>query len=165
MRPLRQTASLFLLVGITACTETGLEPPGPEPAIPAPTYVELSVGTFHACALDDDGRAFCWGSNFSGQLGIGSTTPSEAPVQVQGGHRFSSISAGMDRTCGITTEGDLLCWGETLGAHETRLLPIPFVEEAVDFVSLDVTNEVCAITDAGGLYCGWSAKYEIVTLS
>ena len=50
MRPLRQTASLFLLVGITACTETGLEPPGPEPAIPAPTYVELSVGTLAEAA-------------------------------------------------------------------------------------------------------------------
>lgn len=32
-------------------------------------FVALEVGWHHACALTDDDRAWCWGSNWTGQLG------------------------------------------------------------------------------------------------
>lgn len=41
----------------------------------------VSVGEFHACALTEEGRAFCWGGN-EGLLGDGTRTDSAAPVAV-----------------------------------------------------------------------------------
>lgn len=41
--------------------------------IPDLDLIDLSVGAEHTCALSQDGRAYCWGSNSSGQLGNGSS--------------------------------------------------------------------------------------------
>ncbi len=46
------------------------------------TVAQISVGYQHACAVTDDGRLFCWGRNEEGQLGDGSRTESEVPVEV-----------------------------------------------------------------------------------
>ena len=33
--------------------------------------IKVAIGSFHACAVSQDGRLFCWGTNVSGTLGIG----------------------------------------------------------------------------------------------
>ena len=75
----------------------------------APTH--LAAGAIHTCALVDGGRAFCWGQNFSGQLGDGSTVNQARPVEVDGGHRFTEIHAGGAQTCARTVDGAEYCWG------------------------------------------------------
>ncbi|CAB3392649.1 RCC1 domain-containing protein [Kyrpidia spormannii] len=50
--------------------------------------VAVAAGGNHSLALTNDGRVFAWGKNSSGQLGDGSTTSSDFPVQVEG-RRFS----------------------------------------------------------------------------
>ena len=84
--------------------------PGDVTGIPA-AVSGLTAGAVHTCALLQDGRAFCWGQNLSGQLGDGTTTNRNTPVEVTGGLRFSEIHAGGAQTCGIATEGTELCWG------------------------------------------------------
>lgn len=37
------------------------------------TVVQLASGGFHTCGLTNAGKARCWGSSFSGQLGYGNT--------------------------------------------------------------------------------------------
>ena len=71
----------------------------------------FSVGHGHICALDTEGKAFCWGSNDYGQLGDGSNTYRSSPSAVIGGYRFSSISAGKYFTCGVQADGVTYCWG------------------------------------------------------
>lgn len=77
-------------------------------------FVQLAAGERHTCGIRTDRKAFCWGNNTKGQLGVGSSdTPAIAtPSAVAFGDEFTSISTGGSRTCGITTENELFCWGE-----------------------------------------------------
>ena len=48
------------------------------------TFASVSTGAFHNCGLTIGGEAYCWGNNFSGQLGDGSMTDRSSPVLVFG---------------------------------------------------------------------------------
>lgn len=43
------------------------------------TLTKISVGYDYACALDSTGAAYCWGDNYYGELGNGTTTSSDVP--------------------------------------------------------------------------------------
>jgi hypothetical protein len=101
----------------------------------AQPWTAIDVGWAHACVLDAEGRAYCWGTNHVGQLGAatpdrcqplaGSTQPfctpsdSQVPVAVSGGHRFRHIRAGSSATCGVDLQDRLLCWGILIGHTPT----------------------------------------------
>ena len=77
-------------------------------------FEQISLGGDHACGLDAEGRAWCFGGNSEGQLGDGtydSTPPPGPPVPVATDERFVAISAGESHTCAITEGGDAWCWG------------------------------------------------------
>jgi alpha-tubulin suppressor-like RCC1 family protein len=75
----------------------------------------LVAGSYHACGIDRaDARLFCWGGNFRGQLGDGSTTTRLTPVVIGGSQRFRFVAAGEEHTCAITLAGDATCWGLNL---------------------------------------------------
>ena len=42
----------------------------------------IALGTFHTCATHTGHTLWCWGNNFQGQLGIGSTANQDLPQQV-----------------------------------------------------------------------------------
>lgn len=75
------------------------------------TPTHLASGAVHVCALVTGGQAYCWGQNFQGQLGDGTTQNRMRAVAVSGGHRFTEIHAGGAQTCGITRDGTQYCWG------------------------------------------------------
>jgi len=76
--------------------------------------VDLDAGSSHACAVGDDGSTVCWGANDKGQLGIGTTSASEAPsaASLPSGVKALSVSAGSEHTCVSTSSGSVYCWGE-----------------------------------------------------
>lgn len=73
----------------------------------------VSAGSIHACALDGNSRARCWGNGNSGQLGLGLNvaTVSASPVLVAGGRAYRAIAAGARHTCAIGTDNKIYCWG------------------------------------------------------
>jgi len=119
----------------------------------------------HSCGLTAGGSAFCWGSNTTGELGIGSTKDQTAPAEVAGGLTFASLYAGWGHTCGLTSGGDAYCWGLNLsgqlGTGETTEDPVTepvAVSGGHKFVSLSLGGTfTCGMVAAGTAYCwGWN---------
>lgn len=73
----------------------------------------LAAGGAHTCARTEQGGASCWGNNWSGQLGDGTTIDRLAPVEVIGpAGGVASLAASTSRTCALADQGGLLCWGQ-----------------------------------------------------
>ncbi|HEU0299571.1 MAG TPA: hypothetical protein VFR37_08960 [Longimicrobium sp.] len=141
-------------------------------------WAAVAVGSQHTCALDEDGRAFCWGINHYGELGAATpetcghahhegdtnpcyASPSDAPVQVGGGMRFRAISAGGNRSCGLDDAGRAWCWGEDFGKATAGCArgsvcsfhPLRWAPDLV-FRSLRLGEDaVCGITAEGAGHC------------
>ena len=136
--------------------------PGPVRIGAGGTVSALTAGQAHACALETDGRAHCWGANDAGQLGDGSRTERGVPVPVAGAMRFRSVAAGAAHTCGITLQGQVACWGRNqdfelgsrdAGGRSTVPVVVPLPR---DFAPVLVTAGVgysCALRDAGDAWC------------
>jgi alpha-tubulin suppressor-like RCC1 family protein len=74
-------------------------------------------------------RAYCWGGNFLGELGDGTTALRSRPVAVLGGLDFRQLDGGGNYTCGRTAAANAYCWGFNLagqlgdGTTTNRLSP------------------------------------------
>ena len=75
--------------------------------------MSVSTGPSHTCAILDDGSLKCWGYNYYGQLGIGSTTNQNTPqlVSLGTGRTAVGVSRGYYHTCAVLDDGSLKCWG------------------------------------------------------
>lgn len=78
-------------------------------------FIANSCGShFHTCVILDNGQLACWGSNYYGQLGIGSTTSVTEPQIVTEnleGRTVLNAATCSDTTCAILDGGELRCWG------------------------------------------------------
>ena len=57
------------------------------------------------------GTVKCWGCNYFGQLGNGTTTDSNIAVEVTGVAGATAITAGHYHTCALVAGGTVKCWG------------------------------------------------------
>jgi alpha-tubulin suppressor-like RCC1 family protein len=77
-----------------------------------PQFVSsISAGESHTCAINNIGKAYCWGVNYAGQLGDGSNVLSNEPTAVRSDSVFTALVGGIVHTCGITRSGKAYCWG------------------------------------------------------
>lgn len=98
-----------------------------EPSAPQPLPVQVKDGAgltgivasvVHTCALAPDGGSMCWGGNWFGALGDGTSTAentgSERPVPTPArtSTRFTQIAPGGSHTCALAKDGRVLCWGD-----------------------------------------------------
>jgi alpha-tubulin suppressor-like RCC1 family protein len=93
----------------------------------------VSPGGNHVCGVTLGNKAYCWGLNFAGQLGNGTTTTSTTAVAVSGGLQFGGgVTAGSGgHSCGWTAAGQAYCWGRNEsgalgdGTLQARAIPAP----------------------------------------
>lgn len=99
----------------------------------------VTCGADFACALDPEGRAWCWGANDVGQLGSGSPSarPSTVAQLVAPDENlvFSNLAAGGRHVCALDPENALWCWGS--GARGQ--LGQPVSEPSAIPLALDLT--------------------------
>lgn len=127
----------------------------------------IAAGTYHACALLNDGTVKCWGAigatEYFGQLGHGGTAGSATPTLVQGITGAKSIAASALRSCVINANNSIQCWGRhyssTTGAYSATpsLSPIA-IKETAGAASLTLGyTESCFANSANTIYKCWGA--------
>jgi alpha-tubulin suppressor-like RCC1 family protein len=141
--------------------------------VPTPeNMTAIAVGQGHACALDGEGRAWCWGRSGEGQLGT--TQEDQAcgfedrclptPASVAGDLRLAAIAAGRLHTCAIAIDGAAWCWGsnhmgqlgtgDLLDSREPRRVAL-----GLSFTALALgSHHSCGLTGVGAIYCWGRGK-------
>jgi hypothetical protein len=149
-------------------------------AVPLTGAVALSAGRVYTCALMTGGGVKCWGDNFSGQLGDGTTFRRANPVDVcatgadtncTGGAPLTgvtSIATGFEQSCATLSGGGLRCWGWNGegqlgdGTTTSRNRPVNVCASgsgggcpALGDVSAAGTGafHTCAVVSGGGVKC------------
>ena len=120
----------------------------------------LSLGYFHSAYITSDNILYMWGSNFSGQLGDGTTTVKYTPVRIM--DNVKDVSLGYDYSAAITNDGGLYTWGWNCigqlgdGTTTDKYTPLKIMDDAKS-VSLGYEHSA-AITNDGELYT-WGYNY------
>jgi alpha-tubulin suppressor-like RCC1 family protein len=165
-----------LVLAALGCGDDGKSPtaPAPAPALavrPAGTlsFRQVSTGFAYSCGVTQDHRAWCWGANSFGQLGIGTASFVDqlTPVPVAGGLRFVQVSAGARHACGVTVVNRAYCWGPNsfgqLGDGTTTDSPVPVpVAGGLRFVEVSASgngDHTCGVTPGNRAYC-WGSNFD-----
>jgi len=132
-------------------------------------FASVRAGKTHACGIDLDAVAWCWGESRTGQLATDSAVDqcrftlqsypgyppvpcSRQPRAVPSSVRFVAIGAGDDISCALDEHGIAWCWG-SLGKHgaPTRVpLDLPLKSISV------AAHRACGLSEPEGLLRCWS---------
>jgi alpha-tubulin suppressor-like RCC1 family protein len=171
-RTRRPWGTAVLLAGAGLIAAAALLASAAGAAVSAEPAAAIAAGNAHACTIQA-GKAYCWGSNASGQLGNGTTTSSSVPVPVYTGgaltgKTLAQIVGGFSHTCALDTTGAVYCWGldssGQLGNNSTTqsLVPVAVTTSGV-LAGKTITqiaagnSHTCALDTTGTAYC-WGAN-------
>ena len=143
----------------------------------AQTFVVISAGANHTCALTSEGVAYCWGLNFTGELGQAIVASrcdgfpcNRRPTRVETTMRFDTISAGFGHTCALRG-GRATCWGRNdrgqVGTSRAGDIceGVPCNVSPVRVEGIEGLSSIAAGGDhtcgiaSGALYCWGSNQY------
>ena len=131
-------------------------------AVPGLSNVDqVSGGVGHACAHLLDKSIACWGDNFYGEIGDGSSgswDPVVIPVPVVGlGGPAETVAVGRYFTCAALTGGEVKCWGSNSHAGVGKERGSPQATSVVGLSAVKSlaagTEHTCALLDSNGVKC------------
>jgi alpha-tubulin suppressor-like RCC1 family protein len=125
----------------------------------------VALGFEHSCSLLDSGQVYCWGQNYSGQLGSGkdaSEMPfTNLPIAVQGlSGKAVEVVAGGYHTCARLEDAKVYCWGDNrygqLGdgtdiEQLTPTVPVEIHQQATGLAAGGYHS--CATLEDASLHC------------
>lgn len=142
------------------------------------SFIDISSGELHTCAIKSDGIIYCWGRNDSGQLGVGDTIDRKRPVKVNFSRFiekdaslvFQKVKSAEASTCALSNRNEIYCWGYNIdarlgdGTNENSNIPIKVdasnLTQNESFKDFDILGgHVCGLTNLGNLYCWGSNSF------
>jgi alpha-tubulin suppressor-like RCC1 family protein len=126
----------------------------------------IAAGAAHTCAVVSGGGVKCWGNNQYEQLGDGTTTNRDAPVEVSGlAGGVQAVTGGALHTCALVG-GAVECWGNNLagqlgdGTTTSRSTPVtvPGLPSGVQAIAAGAAH-TCALLGDGGVKCWGDDEY------
>jgi alpha-tubulin suppressor-like RCC1 family protein len=126
-----------------------------------------SGGDIVSCALTEDRSLRCWGENFAGLLGDGTTEDSSAAVPVLELDEVVDFAIGFEHACAVESDGQVYCWGRNWNGMVDSLAPesdmylTPQVKTGlghITAVSAGYYNS-CALHADGHVSCWGSEDY------
>lgn len=151
--------------GVTQVVVTAADLPGPTFTATGRGLqaVKVAVSFEAACAIDVQGRTWCWGV----YPGNGQALPATyVPSLVADDHHFKDIGVGDEHSCGLETDGSVWCWGLALygdlgsgGAEGTRYYSPIRLDGGPVFAHIFGSDGFtsCGVTSDGTAYC-WGAN-------
>jgi alpha-tubulin suppressor-like RCC1 family protein len=132
--------------------------------------VQVAASGGDICVLLATGMVQCWGTNYAGQLGRGTTgSPSPTPATVPGISGAVTIDAGADFNCAVLAAGTARCWGRnTVGelgnGTATPGFPVVVLDAAGHALSnikaVSLGDEFgCALLTSGSVDCWGHDEY------
>jgi alpha-tubulin suppressor-like RCC1 family protein len=126
--------------------------------------IDIEAAGQSTCVLRSSGAVACWGNNWLGQLGDGTTVTRSAPVDVLGVSNATAITCGANHCCALLEDGNMSCWGSNGNGQLGRGPGSPgYSHTAAPVVGLDDIVAIgagafhtCAVRSDGTAYC-WGA--------
>ena len=90
----------------------------------------ISGGLYHTIALKTEGTVWSWGDNNAGQLGDGTNTSRQTPVEVAHLFGVTAIAAGSNHNLALKSDGTVWAWGDNTygqlgdGTTTSRNVPV-----------------------------------------
>jgi alpha-tubulin suppressor-like RCC1 family protein len=127
------------------------------------TFCEIAVGYSHSCAIDKNGRAWCWGLNSTYQLGTGNTVSYRTPISVGGtSQTFCKIALGTFHTMAIDYNGRAWGWGSNFWGQvgdgtgfNCKTLPVSVAGAVKTFCHISAGTCTTVAIDKNGKVWGW----------
>src|SRR5262249_21532593 len=136
----------------------------------AAVAVAVAAGGQNSCALTAGGGVWCWGQNYSGQLGDGLMVHSscggvsdcsQAPGAVSGlASGVAATSVGAGHACALRIGGGVKCWGDNTygalgdGTTTNRWAPVDVSGLTSGVAAIAAGgSHTCGVTKNGGLLC------------
>ena len=133
--------------------------------------IQITAGTYDACALLSTGSIDCWGDNGLGDLGDGTSSSSDLPEPVTGITDATQLATGIgEANCALVASGSIECWGASpqgelgngtvVGADtcasgtdtcDTTPVPVSVISDAVQVSAGG--DDTCGLLSTGGVEC------------
>jgi alpha-tubulin suppressor-like RCC1 family protein len=133
--------------------------------------IGIVSGQDHSCARTGDGALWCWGQNYYGEVGDGTTaTPRTSPVQATAvGTTAVEVAVGFYNTCIRKLDGTLWCWGANgfgqIGDGTTnspKVAPVQVAAMGTSAVQVGTGAFTCARKADGTIWCWGFNNYGAV---
>ena len=163
--------------GTVACWPAGivplndLEPMAPDTSVALVPGISSAIqfagdGYASMCVLLKDHTVACRGSNDLGQLGNGTTDPSDVPVVVPGLVDVAQVSGNSAFYCAVIADGTVECWGgfyrygcqDELGCQQSTLTPT-VVTGLPPAVQVAAASGACAVLADATVRCWGDNPY------